>query len=838
MNEAAARDGAPPPVVVPRIGVRLPQYGSDWDTVVRFARRAATHGFDALWANDHLMSPGRRGAEPAFDALTTLAALAPLVAGPRLGVAVLSASYRPAALAAKMATVLDVISGGRMVVGLGTGSHVGEHQAYGVPFESPAHRTRRALDTLAVMHALFERPEGATLDGLLRDAPNLPAPVQPGGPPIWLAAHGPRLLRAAGELADGIVAAFVTPAEVARRLAIARAARDAPDAGRRGALACALYTYVLPIPSLAEAHAWLGPEARELGTTPAALVRWLRTTGIVGSPDEVRAELAAHHAAGVTDAILVLPSRMPMEALDAVAEAALPGPRPVAARPGAGRVGVSRENNLVHLLVERHAAGPRAGDVAAIDDGGRWTFAELSEASARAAGALAGAGVRRGDRVAVALRDGREWLAAFLGAARMGAVPVPLNPAGDPAALADIVDDCEPALVVAEAGVAPTGATTLGPDELDGGTALPVCPVHVADLAYLIYSSGSTGRPKGAMHSHGDMRAGIETYATEVLRLAPGDRCHSVARLFTSLGFGNGFFRPLGLGAMAVLSHTMPTARSVPELVRRHGVTVLTGVPRFWSQLARFLDHHPAPGVLDSVRLAVSSGDSLPAAVGERIRGGLGLDLVEGLGCSECSNVVISTRPGDPAGVGLGRVVAGVEIRLADDEGRPVPEGQPGRLWIRSDSNTTGYWRRPEITRDLVFGPWLRMGDVLMQTGGVYHHLGRSDDLFKVDALWVSPTAVEAALVAQDGVVDAGVVGLPDPEGLLRAGAFVVLAPHVDVDTDALTGELRRAVAHRLGHHAAPRTIAVVDRLPRLPSGKLDRRRLRLPPGPDGHGPT
>jgi len=832
LNAAVPAEGVPPPVTAPRIGVRLPQYGSDWDTVVRFARRAAGHGFDALWTNDHLMSPGRRAAEPTFDALTTLAAIAPLVAGPRLGVAVMSASYRPAALAAKMATVLDVISGGRMVVGLGTGSHVEEHRAYGVPFDPPAKRTRRALDTLTVMRALFERPEGATLDGLLLDAPNLPPPVQPGGPPIWLAAHGPRLLRAAGELADGIVAAFVPPEEVARRLAVAHAARRE---ARRGPLACALYTYVLSMPSLAEAHAWLEPEARELGTSPAALVRWLRTTGIVGTPDEVRTQLAAHAAAGVTDAILVLPSRVPMDALDALAEAVLPAPPPGAVAPA--RIGVSHENNLVHLLVERHAAGPRAGDLAVIDDGGRWTFAELSAASARAAGALAGSGVRRGDRVAVGLRDGREWCAAFLGAARMGAVPVPLNPAGDPAALADIVDDCEPAVVVAEPGVAPAWAPTLTPGELDGGAPLPVCPVHRADLAYLIYSSGSTGRPKGAMHAHGDMRTSIETYASEVLQLGPGDRCHSVARLFTSLGFGNGFFRPLGLGATAVLSHTMPTPRSVPELVREHGVTVLTGVPTFWSQLARFLDHHPAPGVLSSVRLAVSSGDSLPGPVAERIRGGLGLDLVEGLGCSEVSNVVISTRPGDPPGEGLGRVVGGVEIRLVDDDGLPVPEGQPGRLWIRSDSNTTGYWRRPEITRDLVYGPWLRMGDMLMRAGGVYRHLGRSDDLFKVDALWVSPTAVEAALLEEDGVVDAGVVGLPDPEGLLHASAFVVLAPHIDPGADALTTRLRRAVAHRLGHHAAPRTITVVERLPRLPSGKLDRRRLRLTSTP-GTQPT
>lgn len=526
----------------------------------------------------------------------------------------------------------------------------------------------------------------------------------------------------------------------------------------------------------------------------------------------------------MTEAILVLPSRVPAEALDALAEATLPPPEPARAVP-LPDVAPRRRDNLVHLLVERHVARGAGDSVAAIDDGGSWTYAQLSDASARAAGALARAGVRRGERVAVALRDGRPWLAAFLGAARMGAVPVPLDPDGDPARIADVVADCEPTLVVAEPGVAPPGAASLAPEALATGSPAPVCPVHPSDLAYLVYSSGSTGRPKGAMHSHGDMRVSIETYCREVLDLGPGDRCHSVAHLFTSLGFGNGFFRPLGCGATAVLSGIAPTPRSVLALVRRHGVTVLTGVPTFWSQLTRFLERHPDAAALDPVRLAVSSGDRLPGPVGERLRHGLGLDLVEGLGCSECSNVVISTRPGDPLPGAIGRAVGGLEIRLADDQGHPVPAGEPGRLWIRSDSNTSGYWRRPEITRDLVFGPWLRMGDVLVEADGIYRHLGRADDLFKVDARWVSPTAVEEVLVGLPGVEEAAVVGRPDAEGLLRAAAYVVFAP--TADPEAAAGDLRRAVAHALGRHASPQTVTAVPGLPRLASGKVDRRALR-----------
>jgi len=799
-----------------RLGVRLPQYASSWAGLRDAAIRAESLGFDHAWLNDHLWTPGRLHTDATIDAFTGLAAIAAVTRRIGLGTAVLSAAYRPPALGAKMASVLDHISSGRLIVGLGTGSDKGEHDAYGYPFVEPKERTAGLLEALDVMRAMFANPDGATVDGVVSDAPCAPGPTHA---PILIAAHRPRLLRLAGERADGIFAAFLDPDDLAGRVAIAREAREA--AGVAQPLRVATYLYALPMRSSDEALAWVTPEATALGTDPAAHLRWLERKGLVGTPAVIAERLRAFADAGATDAILVMPNRVPIEALDALAEV-LERPEMVGNFPASAHA----EANLVDLLVERHRRDGRGSNPAVSDEDGTWTFDDLSLAMQRGAGALRGAGLRPGERVVVVLRDGRPWMQAVLGVAAAGGVAVPIDPAADPAVLVDILDDAAPAVVISADDVPPGDWRVLSPAQLDAAAPTGIVAVHPEDPAYIVYSSGSTGRPKGAVHAHRDMRASVEGYSADVLGLAPGDTCHSVARGFTSLGFGNGFFRPLGRGAHVVHTHVKPNVRTVIHACRDHQVTVLTGVPTFWSQLAEFIARHPdEASALSSVRLGVSSGDSLPATVLRRLREVLpGLDVVEGLGCSECSNIVLSTRPGDDLPGRLGQPVAGAEVSLRDEDGNEVEPGTPGRLWIRSESNTSGYHRRSETTRDLVHGEWIRMGDMLVVEDGIYRHVGRADDLFKVNAKWVSPVAVENVVLSHDAVTDVAVVGRPDDRGLMRP---VAVAVAVDgADTDAAAKEIHAAVAHELGTHAAP-VVEWRASLPRLASGKVNRRALK-----------
>lgn len=799
-----------------RLGIRLPQYASDWHTLRTTAAALNRRGVDHLWVNDHLEFPGRHADVDAFEAYTTLAAIAATVPETRLGIVVACAAYRPAPLVAKMMSIIDNIGGGGVILGLGAGSNRREHGHFGVPWLDRPGRTRQLKQAVSVVRAMRDNPGGATVAGVIDGAPNLPAPTPF---PVWIAAHRPVLLRYAGAHAEGVVAAWTSPDELRARLDIADAA--AAEAGRPRPSAC-VYTFCLPASSPEEIDAWLGAEATALGTTPRALVRWVRSTGIVGSPAEVRAHLRALADAGATDCVLCLPNQVPLETFLATAECRVDDIETRAAPTVPVDTGHERTDaSLVYTLVGRHVREGR-GDFAAVRDAaGEWTYAELARAVKRAAGALHERGIRPGDRVVVALPDGRDWVAAFLGAAAVGAVAVPLDPGAPPDVVASILEDCAPRVVVAGESVPVGDHPRMEPGLLGEGAERMARAVHPDDLAYIIYSSGSTGRPKGAMHAHRDMSVSIEGYARQVLGMAPGVRCHSAARLFTSLGFGNGFFRPLGCGATAVLSGVRPNPRATLDLVEREGVEVLTAVPTFWSQLAAFLERHPADRPLSTVRLAVSSGDFLPPSVSDRVRALTGHELMQGLGCSECSNVVISTRAGEHPR-DLGTVVPGAEVELRDPDGRAVGDGEPGRLWIRCASNTTGYWRRRELTRELVHGEWLRMGDILVRRDGRFRHVGRADDLFKVDARWVVPSRVESCLVELPEVAAAAVTGVDDDDGLTRVHAWIVPRAGAEVDPVAL----RRHVAHRLGPHQAPQSVWVRDALPSLPSGKLDRRAL------------
>jgi benzoate-CoA ligase family protein len=503
-----------------------------------------------------------------------------------------------------------------------------------------------------------------------------------------------------------------------------------------------------------------------------------------------------------------------------------------------------------YLLDRRLEAGE--GDRVAFEQGDeRVTYTDLSARVARVAGALRSIGVRPEERVPLVMLDGIDWVASFLGALRIGAVPVPVSTMLTGPELAFQCNDARARVAIASGALGPAvkemaaaceeleelviagdGAEEVaagGPprvhrfDEWTAGQP-PEAAAYATwpdSPAFWLYTSGTTGKPKAAMHRHVDLPYTAETYGQQVLGITPEDRCYSVAKLFFAYGLGNSLTFPMSVGATAILDPARPTPQGVAAAVARHRPTLFFAVPTFY---AAVLAADLPQDAFSSVRLAVSAGEPLPAGIYHRFKERFGVDILDGIGTTEALHIFISNRPDDIRPGTTGSVVPGYRVRLVDDLGAPVPAGESGHLLVSGESVATGYWCRTATTRRTFEGEWLRTGDVYScGEDGMFTYAGRSDDMIKAGGIWVSPAEVEATLVQHPDVLEAAVVGRRTPEGLHEPAAYVVRLP----GRNPAPAELVEFCRERLAAFKRPRQVVFVDDLPKTATGKIQRFKLR-----------
>jgi benzoate-CoA ligase family protein len=499
-------------------------------------------------------------------------------------------------------------------------------------------------------------------------------------------------------------------------------------------------------------------------------------------------------------------------------------------------------------LLDQQLEQGRAEKVALLTGDGEVTYRELASLTAGVAGYLATLGVVREQRVLMILDDSPAFTATFLGAMRIGAVPVPVNPMDRVDNYAYYLDDSYAKVLVVEASLLPALEAILaarpwlqvvvvdgeaGPyagfdtvvDEFRGAELGPPCDTHREDMAFWLYSSGSTGRPKGVVHAHQDIAATVDNYARNVLQIDARDVCYSTTKLFHAYGLGNGLSFPLSVGACAGQVKGRSTPERIFEAVARFRPTLFFSVPALYAAMVK--SPGGAEADFSSVRACASAAEPLPAAVLARWQAMTGVPILDGIGSTEmlhiyCSNTLSDLTPGTS-----GRAVPGYELRLVDEHGRDAPTGEPGDLLVRGDSCAAYYWHQRGKTRYCMRGEWFHTGDrYLVDAAGNYVYQGRSDDMIKVGGLWVSPADVEACLVRHPGISEAAVIGV-QIEDVSRIKAFVICSAGTPTDPDALAEELRQWCKGNLRRYEYPHVIEFVEDLPRTVTGKVQRYKLR-----------
>jgi len=498
--------------------------------------------------------------------------------------------------------------------------------------------------------------------------------------------------------------------------------------------------------------------------------------------------------------------------------------------------------NAAEWLVDRHVEAGAGDRVALVSGDRQTTYGELLAAVEAMAGGLRSLGVRREERVLLALRDGPELATAILAAMRIGAVALPVNPLLPARDLVAIAIDARArcAVIPADAGalaaalqseatdlaltihVGPAAEGVAWEDALAAGGDGSVDATSMESPCFWLCTSGTTGRAKLAMHRHADVRITCEGYASEVLAVRPEDRHLSVAPMFHAYGFGNSLTFPLSAGAQAILEPARPpTPALVGGLIQRHRPSLFFAVPTFY---AAVLASDLPDSAFASLRQAVSAGEALPAELFTRFRERFGVEILDGIGSTEMTHIFISNRPGEAVPGASGTPVAGHQVRILDDSGSEVPTAEPGQLWVSGAAAATGYWCRSEESRQTFVGDWVATGDLYsVDDHGVYRHLGRRDDMLRVGGEWVSPAEVESVLLSHEAIAEAAVVGALDADGLMRAVAFAVPRPGAALDPDEVLGRCRAALAG----YKRPRRLLVVDSLPKTATGKVIRVELR-----------
>ncbi|MBX3519813.1 MAG: benzoate-CoA ligase family protein [Xanthobacteraceae bacterium] len=513
-----------------------------------------------------------------------------------------------------------------------------------------------------------------------------------------------------------------------------------------------------------------------------------------------------------------------------------------------------RGYNAASDFVDANVVAGRGNKVAFKEGNNTLTYGALQKESCRFASGLAALGFRHETRIVVLALDTIEFPIAFWGAIRGGVIPIPLNTLLSTEQYAYMIEDSRAPLLLVSEALAKTvepalpkmswlkAVIVIGDKKIISTGGIPVysfeevvakgkndlftAPTLSDEVAFWLYSSGSTGAPKGTKHVHSSLLYTAKSYASQVLGIREDDVVYSAAKLFFAYGLGNAMTFPMSVGATTVLLSGRPTPDSVFEIIKNEQPSIFCGVPTLYAAL--IADKRATKGAGSAkLRMCVSAGEALPQHVGENWKKQVGVDILDGIGSTEMLHIFLSNRPDEIRYGTSGKPVPGYDAKILDENGKECGVDEIGELVVRGASAAEGYWNQREKSRRTFAGEWTYTGDKYVRDAdGFLRCCGRTDDMFKVSGIWVSPVEVEAALISHEAVLEAAVIGHEDSDGLLKPKAYIVLKQGFS-SGDALFESLKAHVKDKAGAWKYPRWIDVKAELPKTATGKIQRFKLR-----------
>ncbi|MDB2420611.1 AMP-binding protein [Paracoccaceae bacterium] len=484
---------------------------------------------------------------------------------------------------------------------------------------------------------------------------------------------------------------------------------------------------------------------------------------------------------------------------------------------------------------------------ALIGNGRRRTYKELSDWTNRLAHALVeDFNLQPGNRVLIRSANNPAMVACWLAATKAGAVVVNTMPMLRAGELSKIVDKAQVSHALCDSRLTDeldscaTGNPTLQYVIAFDGTANHASPLDTAalekpvkfdavatscdDVALLGFTSGTTGAPKATMHFHRDLLIIADGYGAEVLGVTETDVFVGSPPLAFTFGLGGLAIFPLRFGAAATLLENASPPNMI-DIIEKHKATVCFTAPTAYNMMLLAMEDGAD---LSSLRAAVSAGETLPKPVYDMWLAKTGKPILDGIGATEMLHIFISNRFGDHRAACTGKPVTGYEAKVVDENMNEMPQGEVGRLAVRgptgcrylADDRQSGY----------VTDGWNITGDSFSQDqDGAFHFAARNDDMIISSGYNIAGPEVEAALLAHRDVVECAVIGVPDAQRGSIVQAHVVLSDGLKA-SDTLTKALQDFVKTQIAPFKYPRSVVFTDSLPKTPTGKIQRFRLRITP--------